>query len=102
MAGIILVYDVTDRTSFDNLKKFWLPKIANSADANIELALIGNKTDLINERQVNASEANDLLKTEECLQAQKLNNQGSGSKYQMEDLVNAYHYYEVSAKEQFN
>ena len=97
------MYDVTDRTSFDNLKKFWLPKIANSAEENIELALIGNKTDLINERQVNASEAKDLLKTEECLQAQKLNQrESSGNKYQMDDLVNAYHYYEVSAKEQFN
>ena len=52
VTGIILVFDVTDRTSFDNLTKFWLPKIQNSAESNIELALIGNKTDLINDRVV--------------------------------------------------
>jgi small GTP-binding protein len=47
VAGIILVYDVTDATSYENLTKFWLPRIYNNSGTNIELALIGNKTDLV-------------------------------------------------------
>ena len=47
MAGIILVYDVTDATSYENLTKYWLPRIYNNSESNIELALIGNKIDLV-------------------------------------------------------
>jgi GTPase SAR1 family protein len=47
-----LVYDVTDKTSLDNIEKYWIPKIIENADEEIELAIIGNKTDLNNERQV--------------------------------------------------
>jgi GTPase SAR1 family protein len=68
--GIILVYDVTDRTSFDNLSKYWLPKISENADSNIELVLIGNKTDLINDRQVSEEEARHLLETDPNIKKQ--------------------------------
>ena len=48
--GILLVYDVTDKSTLENLEKYWIPKIIENADENIELAIIGNKTDLNNER----------------------------------------------------
>ena len=54
--GIILVYDVTDRKSFENLSQYWLPKISEKADSDIELVIVGNKTDLINERKVHEEE----------------------------------------------
>lgn len=46
-AGIVLVYDVTDRLSFDNVH-YWLKKIKKHADPNVEIMLLGNKTDLFN------------------------------------------------------
>ena len=47
-AGIILVFDVTDPVSFQNLE-YWLRKIKKHADENVEMVLIGNKIDLIND-----------------------------------------------------
>ena len=51
-AGIILVYDVCDKASFQNMD-YWLQKIKNNADdEHVELLLLGNKIDLINDRVV--------------------------------------------------
>ena len=50
ISGIFLVYDVTNQKSFDNITTKWLPKIIENSETNIELALVGNKTDLINDR----------------------------------------------------
>lgn len=47
-AGIILVFDVTDPVSFNNLE-YWLKKIHKHADENVEIVLIGNKIDLVND-----------------------------------------------------
>ena len=49
---IFLFYDVTNQESFENISSKWLPKIIENSETNIELALVGNKTDLINERLV--------------------------------------------------
>lgn len=48
----MLVFDVTDVQTLENLNQYWLPKILENADENIELAIVGNKSDLINDRQV--------------------------------------------------
>ena len=50
--GVVLVFDVSDRLSFENLGNYWLPKIQENADDHIEMIVVGNKTDLVNERQV--------------------------------------------------
>ena len=47
---MILVFDVTDATSLENLNTYWIPKILENADEYIELAIVGNKSDLINDR----------------------------------------------------
>lgn len=55
-AGAILVYDITDRETFNNLS-FWLDEIRKYADSNVVLALVGNKTDLKDTRTVTYMEA---------------------------------------------
>jgi Ras-related protein Rab-8A len=42
--GIILVYDVTDERSFNNLEN-WMERIDQSAASNVKIILIGNKSD---------------------------------------------------------
>ena len=64
--GIFLMYDITDRKSFDNVE-MWVNSIKDSIDSGnnskYEIFLIGNKLDLINEegkeRQVTEEEAKD-------------------------------------------
>jgi small GTP-binding protein len=59
--GCILVYDVTDRDSYDNIEKEWLKEIKEKAPEKTQIVLIGNKCDL--QEKVNEEEA-DKFATE--------------------------------------
>lgn len=48
---MILVFDLTNRESFDNLKN-WLEKVENQCEEKVKILLIGNKKDLEEERNV--------------------------------------------------
>ena len=58
--AVLLVYDVTNRKSFDNCDS-WLKGLTEQAEIGIVVVLVGNKTDLIVEddkkREVSVSEA---------------------------------------------
>jgi Ras-related protein Rab-1A len=43
----VLVYDVTSETSFEDIDKFWINEVESYAEKNVELMLIGNKSDLL-------------------------------------------------------
>lgn len=49
--GIIVVYDVTDQESFNNVKQ-WLNEIDRYASENVNKLLVGNKCDLAENRVV--------------------------------------------------
>ena len=53
--GLLVVYDITDRESFEKIK-FWMENIKNNAPENAKKILVGNKCDLANERQVSYEE----------------------------------------------
>lgn len=52
---ILLVYDITKRSSFDNLNN-WLTDAIENAPTNANKFLVGNKSDLENERQISNEE----------------------------------------------
>jgi len=54
--GIILVYDCTDQESFSNVRQ-WMGEIDRYACENVNKLLVGNKTDLVNEKVVDAATA---------------------------------------------
>jgi small GTP-binding protein len=54
--GVILVYDLSDRMSFEDLNQ-WLSDVHNLCDPNAIVTLIGNKSDLVDKRSVTATEA---------------------------------------------
>ncbi len=45
--GIILVHDVNDRTSFRSVPDLWIDETRRYAKADVQLILVGNKTDLV-------------------------------------------------------
>ncbi|EJW85586.1 member Ras oncogene family RAB1A [Wuchereria bancrofti] len=56
--GIIVVYDITDQESFNNVKQ-WLQEIDRYACENVNKLLVGNKCDLIIRRAVEHSAAKE-------------------------------------------
>lgn len=55
-AGAILVYDITDRSSYVNLSR-WLDDARALASSNLVTVLVGNKSDKEEDREVEWSEA---------------------------------------------
>jgi Ras-related protein Rab-1A len=43
--GVVIMYDVTDRNSFENVKR-WLMEVDRQASENVKKLIIGNKCDL--------------------------------------------------------
>lgn len=64
--GIIVVYDITNAETFNNVQK-WLLEIDRYACENVHKLLVGNKCDLVAERKVKFetakefADANNLL-----------------------------------------
>jgi Ras-related protein Rab-1A len=56
--GIIVVYDITDQESFNNVKQ-WLQEIDRYACENVNKLLVGNKCDLSAKRAVEHNSAKD-------------------------------------------
>ena len=60
--GVLVVYDITDRESFENLNS-WLIEIEKNANKNVYKLLIGNKCDLEDKRKVSFQEGKDFAES---------------------------------------
>uniref|UniRef100_A0A8C7R697 Ras-related protein Rab-1A n=1 Tax=Oncorhynchus mykiss TaxID=8022 RepID=A0A8C7R697_ONCMY len=58
--GIIVVYDVTDQESFNNVKQ-WLQEIDRYASENVNKLLVGNKCDLTTKKVVDYTTAKEFV-----------------------------------------
>ena len=54
--AIILVYDITNKESFDKIKNYWFKEIEENSLSDVILAIVGNKSDLYELEQVNDEE----------------------------------------------
>ena len=59
--GVILAFDVTNITSFKNVK-MWIESIYQYADDDIAKILVANKIDMADERKVSEQEAREMAK----------------------------------------
>lgn len=59
--GIILVYDITDERSFENIQN-WMKSIKENAAAGVERMLLGNKCDIEIKRKVPKDRGEKLAK----------------------------------------
>ena len=57
--GILLVFDITDRSSFDHIKN-WIEKIKEEAPETVIIYLVGNKIDCIDDRIISTEEGQKL------------------------------------------
>ena len=63
--GIVLVYDITDRDSFESLK-YWIEVIEDKCVPETRIMIIGNKTDLKDQRKVSLQEGMDYAEAQNC------------------------------------
>ncbi|KAJ5077204.1 ras and ef-hand domain-containing protein [Anaeramoeba ignava] len=82
--GIILVYDVERRHSFENLES-WLKEIKNSTSGDVEIMLIGNKTD--GKRQITEEEGLNFAKKNNLLFIETSAKLGEGISQAFEELA---------------
>ena len=59
----ILVYDITRKDSFENLKNVWLKELKDHADKNVVLGVAGNKSDLYEKEEVPEQEAREFAQS---------------------------------------
>lgn len=62
---VLILFDLTNRTSFESVTWKWLPHLNNMShvmSSNWRYMIIGNKLDLVSERQVTLKEASELAK----------------------------------------
>ena len=62
--GVILVYDITNKKSFNNLSS-WIKDIKENSPENVSIILVGNKIDLV--RNVSTQEGNEYAEKEGLL-----------------------------------
>ena len=87
-SGVILVYDVTNRTSFENVIH-WLEEVkAKSDKTSLPLVILGNKIDLRNEVNTSISTSEGLLLAKRIIPLY----------YGNSDIVTTIPYFETSAK----
>lgn len=84
--GVILVYDVTSRESFDNLKATWLKELEVYTDLDdLVLMIVGNKIDL--ERAVSTDEGLQMAQELSALFMESSAKTKMGIKAIFEELV---------------
>jgi Ras-related protein Rab-1A len=59
--GIILVCDLTNRASFENLHK-WVQECERYASENVPIIIVGTKSDLVNDQQVSVEELTEYTR----------------------------------------
>jgi GTPase SAR1 family protein len=58
--AIVLVYDVTNSKSFDECKNFYIKEIKDKFKSDINVILVGNKTDLLEKKEISFYEGEKL------------------------------------------
>ena len=60
--GFLLVFDITDKESFQKLNDFWMDQLNMHAPKKAKSVLVGNKSDLAGQRQVSIEDAEEFAK----------------------------------------
>ena len=82
-AGALLVYDVTNPESFENIAN-WLDEARVNGNPEMVLCLVANKCDLVNKRQVSTSDGEKLASENSLLyiETSALNSEGVSSAFE--------------------
>ena len=60
----LIIYDITSKPSFEEIKNYWLNLVKENSPKNIIIYIIGNKYDLLDRETVKEEEAREFAKNE--------------------------------------
>ena len=87
---VILVYDITRKESFDNLKHFWYKELQEYGNKDIVIGIAGNKSDLYDNEEVSEKEAREFAKSIDAIFGLISAKNDSGIDKLFEDIGNKY------------
>ncbi len=58
-----MVYDITRKSSFDEIKNYWYQQLRDNSPKKLVIAICGNKSDLFEHEEVDESEARGFAKS---------------------------------------
>eukprot|EP01027_Heterolobosea_sp_BB2_P027811 GEZU01043453.1.p1 GENE.GEZU01043453.1~~GEZU01043453.1.p1 ORF type:complete len:210 (-),score=73.91 GEZU01043453.1:25-654(-) len=61
--GVMVVYDITSKVTYDAIKNKWIPEIESLAPKDISIMIIGNKSDCKDARAVQTATAKSFFET---------------------------------------
>ncbi len=64
--AVVLVYDITDIKSFNEIKGYWYDQIIQNCDKHIIIVIAANKCDLYEEKEVYDEEAEEFAKSKDA------------------------------------
>merc|ERR1719502_1388337 len=83
--GALLVYDITKKQTFENVKEMWLEELKQNADDNIIIMLVGNKKDLGHIRDVPTDEGRAFAEQNDLSFIETSAQQRDGDKIKLPD-----------------
>ena len=87
---IIMVYDITKKNSFENLKNQWYKEIQELSEKNYILAIVGNKSDLYETEQISEKEAREFAESINAIYELTSAQNNSGIQQLFEDVGMKY------------
>ena len=87
---VILVYSITSRESFENLKEIWIEDVVNFGEKNKVLAVVGSKKDLYEEEAVTYTDGEKFAKEYNAIFMEVSAKEGTNINLLFDTCVNKY------------
>lgn len=99
--GALVVYDITRKVTLSNATKLWLTQLKEYSEEEIEIMLVGNKTDLEDERTVPIESGNNAARSNNISFLETSALDGSNVEKAFSDLVKAIYERKKSMNPEF-
>ena len=83
----ILVYDITDQKSFDEIKNYWYGQIRQNCDNDVIIAIAANKSDLYEDREVSNEKGEEFAVSINAIFSPTSAKNNNGIKYLFETIA---------------
>lgn len=86
----ILVYDITQKQSFESIKSYWYEQVKENGEKTVVLGIVGNKSDLYEQEEVPENEARQFAQSIGAIFALTSAKMNTGVDALFEDAGNKY------------